>query len=145
MAGNVGVEPTSNGSEPFILADILIPIIWSDRKGSHQYQSSPFSDLHSIMLHLLNVVSERMSECSRLLRYPMWYRLTDLNRRPLACKASILPAELSLHMVEQERFELSILALSAPCTRPTVLLLDMGPPFRLELKTCTLLMCCSTN
>ena len=25
LAGNVGVEPTSNGSEPFILADILIP------------------------------------------------------------------------------------------------------------------------
>ena len=69
LTGNVGVEPTSNGSEPFILADILIPIMLSSRKGSHQYQSSPFSDLHSIMLHLLNVVSKRMSECSRLLRY----------------------------------------------------------------------------
>ena len=71
--------------------------------------------------------------------------LPGLEPETTESESATLPITPQGYMVEQERFELSILALSAPCTRPTVLLLVMEPPFRLELKTYTLLVYCSAN
>ena len=53
-----------------------------------------------------------------LLHPASWWRVTGSNRRPLACKASALPAELTLHLVTRRGFEPLNAGVKGRCVKP---------------------------
>jgi hypothetical protein len=72
LAGVVGIEPTPKVLETFVLPLNYTPInIFKRRK---------------------NLIFKKLKKT--------WWRMTGSNRRPSACKADALPAELILHLVE---------------------------------------------
>ena len=87
MAGAVGIEPTSKVLETSILPLNYAPIYYggggqirtAEPEGA-DLQSAAFSHFATPPQYLIK-----------------WWRMTGSNRRPSACKADALPAELILH------------------------------------------------
>ena len=50
-----------------------------------------------IGVNVLNFCVRDGNRCIHIANLTKWWRMTDLNRRPSACKADALPTELILH------------------------------------------------
>ena len=87
MAGAVGIEPTSKVLETSILPLNYAPI--EDGGGGQIRTAEPEgADLQSAAFSHFATPPQYLIK---------WWRMTGSNRRPSACKADALPAELILH------------------------------------------------